>query len=98
MEIAPLTQNDWVQMSAIAAHAWVFALCLVIAAASYLLAHSMAPSLVYTGDLDPRVGAIIRLLVYPAVVAFGLLAIVVLVKGALLGLEVLPDIYPRMFV
>ncbi len=98
MEIAPLTQNDWVQMSAIAAHMWVFALCLIIAAASYLLAHSMAPSLVYTGDLDPRVGAIIRLLVYPAVVTFGLLAIVVLVKGTMLGLEVLPDLYPRMFV
>ena len=98
MEIAPLTQNDWVQMSAIAAHMWVFALCLIIAAASYLLAHSMAPSLVYTGDLDPRVGAIIRLLVYPAVVTFGLLAIVVLVKGTMLGLEVLPDLSPRMFV
>ena len=98
MEIAPLTQNDWVQMSAIAAHLWVFALCMIIAAASYLLAHSMAPSLVYTGDLDPRVGAIIRLLVYPAVVTFGLLAVVVLVKSTMLGLEVLPDLYPRMFV
>ena len=85
-------------MSAIAAHAWVFALCMLLAAASYLLAHSMAPSLVYTGDLDPRVGAVLRLLVYPAVVTFGLLAVVVLVKGAMLGLEVLPDLYPRVFV
>lgn len=85
-------------MSAIAAHAWVFALCMLLAAASYLLAHSMAPSLVYTGDLDPRVGAVLRLLVYPAVVTFGLLAIVVLVKGTLLGLEVLPNLYPRVFV
>ncbi len=85
-------------MSAIVAHVWVFALCLVIAAISYLLAHSMAPSLVYTGDLDPRVGAVLRLLVYPAVVVFGILAIVVLVKGTLLGLDVLPGLYPRIFV
>ena len=96
MQLSELSAADWVKLSELVAHVWVFALALIITGLTYMLAHAMIPSLMDTGDLPVAVARRMRAPLY-LIVAMGCVAVVVLViKGTLLALNILPDIYPRL--
>lgn len=96
MQLSDLTADDWVRLSELVAHLWFFALALVATGLTYMLAHAMLPSLMDTGDLPAAVARRMRAPLY-LVVAMGCVAVVVLViKGTLLALDILPEIYPRL--
>ncbi|MBM4435741.1 MAG: hypothetical protein FJ029_00605 [Actinobacteria bacterium] len=96
MRLAELTHQDWVALSEIIAHIWVFAAALVLTGLSYMLAHAMIPSLVETGDVPPGIGRLLRMPMYGAVF-LGLAGVVaVAVKAILLVTTVMPALYPRL--
>lgn len=96
VQLSELSTTDWVKLSELVAHLWFFALALVITGITYMLAHAMIPSLMDTGDLPAAVARRMRAPLY-LVVAMGCVAVVVLaIKGTLLALNILPDIYPRL--
>lgn len=96
MQLAELTSVQWVELSALTAHLWVFAASLVITGLTYMLAHAMIPSLADTGELPPHIARRMRAPLYAIVLAGSTTTIVVVVKFVILGLEVLPGIYPRL--
>ena len=96
MQLSELTAADWVRLSELVAHLWFFAAALIVTGLTYMLAHAMIPSLMDTGDLPAAVARRMRAPLY-AVVALGCVAVIALgVKGTLLALNILPEIYPRL--
>lgn len=96
MQLSELTAADWVRLSELVAHLWFFAAALIVTGLTYMLAHAMIPSLMDTGDLPAAVARRMRAPLY-AIVALGCVAVIALgVKGTLLALHILPEIYPRL--
>ncbi len=96
MQLSELSEADWVRLSELVAHVWIFAAAMIITGLSYMLAHAMIPSLMDTGDLPVAVARRMRAPLY-LIVATGCVAVVVLgIKGTLLALNILPEIYPRL--
>ena len=96
MQLSELTSAEWVRLSELIAHLWFFALALVVTGLTYMLAHAMIPSLMDTGDLPAVVARRMRAPLY-LLVAMGCVAVVLLsIKGTLLALDILPEIYPRL--
>ncbi len=96
VQLSELTYTDWVKLSELVAHLWFLALALVVTGLVYMLAHAMIPSLADTGDLPVDVSRRMRAPLY-LVMTMGLTAVAVLVvKGTLLAVAVLPTIYPRL--
>ena len=96
MQLSELSEADWVRLSELVAHVWIFAAAMIITGLSYMLAHAMIPSLMDTGDLPVAVARRMRAPLY-LIVATGCVAVVVLgIKGTLLALDILPEIYPRL--
>lgn len=98
MEIASITEAEWVRLSELVAHLWIFAAALVGAGASYIVAHGLIPSLALTGDVDSHIARRLRMPIY-AFAAFSFTAAVAIaVKAVLLALDILPEIFPRMII
>lgn len=96
MQLSELTAADWVKLSELVANIWFFAAAMVVTGLAYMLAHAMIPSLMDTGDLPAAVARRMRAPLY-LIVAMGCVAVVVLaIKGTLLALNILPEIYPRL--
>ena len=96
MQLSELTAADWVKLSELVAHLWFLAAAMIVTGLTYMLAHAMIPSLMDTGDLPAPVARRMRAPLY-LIVAMGCVAVVVLViKGTLLALNILPEIYPRL--
>ena len=96
MQLAELTSVQWVELSTLAAHLWIFAAALVITGLTYMLAHAMIPSLADTGELPAHIARRMRAPLYVIAVAGITTTIVVVVKFVILSLEVLPGLYPRL--
>lgn len=96
MQLSELSEADWVRLSELVAHLWFLMAALIVSGLTYMLAHAMIPSLMDTGDLPTAVARRMRAPLY-LIVAMGCIAVVVLViKGTLLALDILPEIYPRL--
>lgn len=96
MQLSELSEADWVRLSELVAHLWFLMAALIVSGLTYMLAHAMIPSLMDTGDLPAAVARRMRAPLY-LIVAMGCIAVVVLViKGTLLALDILPEIYPRL--
>jgi len=96
VQLSELSEADWVRLSELVAHVWIFAAAMIITGLSYMLAHAMIPSLMDTGDLPVAVARRMRAPLY-LIVGTGCVAVVVLgIKGTLLALDILPEIYPRL--
>ena len=96
MQLSELTEADWVRLSELVANVWFFAAALIVTGLTYMLAHAMIPSLMDTGDLPASVARRMRAPLY-LIVTMGCIAVVVLaIKGTLLALDILPEIYPRL--
>ena len=96
MQLAELSAHDWVKLSELVAHIWIFALAMIISALSYMVAHAMLPSLAYTGALPSNIALRMRMPLY-TVMAIGITTVIVVaIKAILLALNILPVIYPRL--
>jgi len=96
VQLSELSEADWVRLSELVAHLWFFAAAMVVTGLTYMLAHAMIPSLTDTGDLPAAVARRMRAPLY-LIVAMGCTAVVALgIKGTLLALDILPEIYPRL--
>jgi hypothetical protein len=96
VQLSELSTAEWVKLSELVIHLWSFAAALIVTGLTYMLAHAMIPSLMDTGDLPVAVARRMRAPLY-TIAAVGCVAVVVVViKGTLLALSILPDVYPRL--
>lgn len=98
MEIASLTEAEWVRLSELVAHLWIFAAVLIGAGASYIVAHGFIPSLALTGDVEESVARRLRMPIYALAAASFIAAVAIGIKGLLLALDILPEVFPRMII
>ena len=98
MEIASLTEAEWVRLSELVAHLWVFAAALIGAGLTYILAHGFIASLALTGEIDPNVGRRLRMPIYAFSLISFITAVAIAVKAVLLAYDILPEIFPRMII
>ncbi len=98
MEIASITEAEWVRLSEVTAHLWVLSALLIGAGLSYILAHGFIASLALTGDVDEGDARRIRMPLYAIALLAFVGAVAVGVKGVLLAIEILPEIFPGMII
>lgn len=85
-------------MSEVVAHLWIFSALLIGTGLTYILAHGFIASLALTGDIEGKDARRARMPLY-AIAGLGLTAAVaVAVKGTILALEILPELFPRMII
>ena len=98
MEIASLTHSEWVRLSEVVIHLWIFAAALVVTGGLYILAHGFVPSLVFSGDIEESVATKLRLPLYAVATASFIAVIAIGIKGLLLAVDILPEVFPRMLI
>ena len=98
MEIASITEAEWVRLSEVIAHLWVLSALLIGTGLSYILAHGFIASLVLTGAIDEEAARRVRMPLYVIALLAFVAAVTVGVKGLLLAIEVLPEVFPRMII
>ncbi|MDP6349895.1 MAG: hypothetical protein QF719_09670 [Chloroflexota bacterium] len=98
MEIASISEAEWVRLSEVIAHLWVLSGLLIGAGLSYILAHGFIASLALTGDVDEGAARRVRMPLYAIALLTFVAAVAVGVKGLVLAIEILPEIFPRMII
>lgn len=98
MEIASLNEADWVRLSELVAHVWVFAAALIGAGAAYILAHGFIASLALTGEIDTNVARRLRMPIYAFSMISFITAVAIAIKAVMLAFDILPEIFPRMII
>ena len=79
-------------------HLWIFAAALIGAAISYIVAHGLIASLALTGDVEEGVARRLRMPIYAFSVVSFVAAVAIAIKGVLLGIDILREIFPRMLI
>ena len=98
MEITSLTHSEWVRLSEVVIHLWIFAAALVVTGGFYILAHGFVPSLVFSGDIEESVANKLRLPLYAVATTSFIAMIAIGIKGLLLAVDILPEVFPRMLI
>ena len=98
MELGPLTAGEWVRLSELVTHLWIFAAALIGAAESYIVAHGLIPSLALTGDIDDAIARRVRKPIYTFAAFSFVAAVAIAIKAVLLAFDILPEIFPRMII
>ena len=93
-----MTESDWVALSWLIGHLWLTVLVMLGTAACYAIAHGFIPSLVYTGDISPDAGRRMRLPLYGFAVVGLIFVVAIITSATILGLDLLPDLYPRLVI
>lgn len=97
LQLSEITHSDWVRISEVIAHLWIVLGLVAGSVGMYLLAHAMIPSLVFTGDIPKIWGWRLRAPLYGALFSTVALIVGVFIKGLLLALELLPEMYDKMW-
>lgn len=98
MEITSLTHSEWVRLSEVVIHLWIFAAVLIVTGGSYILAHGFVPSLVFSGDIEESAATKLRLPLYGVAIVSFIATVTIGIKGLLLALDILPEVFPRMLI
>jgi hypothetical protein len=94
---SPLDYAEWQLVQYAINHLIVTVALAVTGALSIVLAHGLIPSLVMTHDAPPDI-MVYRRVLYPIGVVALLLAIFAAVRGLLIALPVMFDMFPRILI
>jgi hypothetical protein len=97
MDPQAIGPEQWARISHMLTYLYLFTGLGLTSALGFLFGHAIIPSLVASRDMPPALGTL-RWLAYPLSGVALALMLYALIQGVRLALEVMRDVYPRMWI